>query len=416
MERAILVITEYEKTNWTLEDMSLELKELATAVRVEAVSKIECKLKQISPAHFVGSGKIDEITILADKENVDVVIFNDDLTGTQQKNIEDVIGRKTIDRTQLILDIFSRRAKSNEGKVQVELAQLEYLLPRLTGKGIMLSRLGGGIGTRGPGEMKLELDRRRISTRISKLKKDLEGIEEQRRMRRKSRARFSASSIALVGYTNAGKSTLLNTLTNSNVSVDNRLFSTLDPTIRKYVLPNNQKIIFIDTVGFLYKLPHHLIDAFHATLEEAIDADILLHVLDANEPKVRQHSDAVYDVLRELKIEHKPIITVLNKMDKIEDPSSRLRLQKDFKDAIPISSLCNENLKELINRIVLKLSGLITLVKLKIPLGKIKLLYAIYREGRVISKKYHGRYVYIEAQIPETLKKKFLEKELTSTK
>ena len=254
--------------------------------------------------------------------------------------------------------------------------------------------------------MKLEVDRRRIQARIIKLKRDLESIQKQRRMGRKHRERFSAARVALVGYTNAGKSTLLNNLTDSSIYVDNMLFSTLDPTIRKYILPNNQKILFIDTVGFLYKLPHHLIEAFHATLEEAQEADILLNVLDVSHPKVREQNEAVHNVLRELKIEHKPIITVLNKIDKTEDHFLKQRLIKDFGDAIPISALYKENFKDLINRITIKLSGLISIIKLEIPLARINLLYAIYKEGRVLKALYHKQHVYIEAQVPEKLKKR----------
>jgi len=405
MEKAVLVVTEYEKNNWSIEDLTAELKELTRAARTQVCEQVSAKLKQINPAYFIGEGKLDEIANFAQTENADVVIFNDNLSGTQQKNIEDIIGLKTIDRTQLILDIFARRAKSNEGKLQVELAQLEYLLPRLTGQGIMLSRLGGGIGTRGPGEMKLEVDRRRIKTRISKLRKDLTNVHKQRETRRKYRQRFSSANIALVGYTNAGKSTLLNTLTDSAIYTDNMLFSTLDASVRKATLPNNQKVLLIDTVGFLYKLPHRLVEAFKATLEETIEADILIHVLDMSHPKLREQSEAVYEVLRELKIEAKPIITVLNKMDKIEDPFVKERLIKDFDGSIAVSALRKENLDKLKDKISLKLSHLLNIIRLKIPLTKPDLLYKIHREGKVIKTEYHKSYIYVEAQVPEKLKK-----------
>lgn len=410
MEKALLVVTEYGKSSWTLEDLSSELRELARTARTDVVDEVGCKLKQINPASFVGKGKIAEIAALAEEKGVDAVIFNEDLSGTQQKNIESVLGAKTIDRTQLILDIFARRARSNEGKVQVELAQLQYLLPRLTGTGVMLSRLGGGIGTRGPGEMKLEVDRRRIKTRITKLKKDLDGIRNQRGLRRKHRERVSGGRIALVGYTNAGKSTLLNSLTSSRIYVDNMLFSTLDPTVRKLALPDGQKVLFIDTVGFLYKLPHHLIEAFRATLEEAIEADLVLHVLDSSHPKIREQNEAVYNVLRELGIEQKPIITALNKIDKINDSFTTERLLRDFPDSVAISALYKKNLGCLLNKIALKLSGLIFTIRLKIPLTDIKRLYTIYSQGKVIERRYDGKFVYIEARVPEGLRKK-----LTST-
>ncbi len=403
MEKSILVVAETGKSNWSLDDLTNELLELARAARTSVLDSVVCRLKEINPKYFIGKGKVEEIANLAAEKNADAVIFNDDLTGTQQRSIEDALGIKTIDRTQLILDIFARRAKSNEGKVQVELAQLQYLLPRLTGHGIMLSRLGGGIGTRGPGEMKLEVDRRRIKSKITMLKRSLESIQKQRRMRRAQRKTFSAACIALVGYTNAGKSTLLNSLTSSNIYVDNMLFSTLDPTIRRYVLPNNQKVLFIDTVGFLYKLPHHLIDAFHATLEEAMDADVLINVLDATNPKVREQNEAVHSVLSELSIEQKPIITALNKIDRIQDPLARERISRDFEGAVLISALTKENIKALTDKIILKLSGLVAIIKLKIPLTRPKLLYKIHREGRVIKQEYRGSHVYVEAQVPSRL-------------
>ena len=391
-----------------MEDLSFELKELARTARVKVAGEITSKVKKINPAYFIGKGKIEEIAALAREEKIDVVIFNNDLTGTQQKNAEDIIGVKTIDRTQLILDIFARRAKSNEGKVQVELAQLKYILPRLTGKGIMLSRLGGGIGTRGPGEMKLEVDRRRIKSKIAKLGGELENIKKQRKMRRVHRERFSSARVALVGYTNAGKSTLLNALTGSEEYVDNMLFATLDPVIRKYILPNNQNVLFIDTVGFLYKLPHHLVEAFRATLEEAVEADILLHVLDVSNPRISEHNDAVYEVLRILKVEDKPIITILNKIDKIDDPIARERAGKGYRDPIAVSATSKENLQSLIDAITLMLSKSVSTVSLKVPISNIKQIYSIYKHGKVTKTRYHGNYIYIEAQVPEKLKAKLL--------
>ena len=241
MERAILVTVDFgERGQWQPEERSLELKELAASAGARAVKEVIANRHNPDPAYFIGSGKAAEIGRLCADENVSLVIFNNDLTGTQQKNLEELVGRKTIDRTQLILDIFAKHAHSNEGKIQVELAQLMYLLPRLTGKGIYLSRLGGGIGTRGPGEKKLEVDRRRIRDRISRLKEELEDLAKRRAMMRKKRGRFSILTVAIVGYTNVGKSTLINALTASDTIVEDKLFSTLDPTVRRlpYLLPH----------------------------------------------------------------------------------------------------------------------------------------------------------------------------------
>ena len=258
---------------WTAEERSTELAELAASAQAKVVHQEIVRRHEPSPACFIGKGKVEELALICRRDNIDVAIFNNDLTASQQKNLEEALGVKSIDRTQLILDIFARRAHSNEGKLQVELAQLNYMLPRLTGKGVQMSRTGGGIGTSGPGEQKLEVDRRTIRSRISKLKKDLEKLADRRDMMRSKRSRVPLFTIAIVGYTNVGKSTLLNALTNSDVVVRDKLFATLDPTIRKFVMPNNQKVLFIDTVGFIKSLPHHLVEAFKATLEEAAEAD-----------------------------------------------------------------------------------------------------------------------------------------------
>ncbi|MEE8359528.1 MAG: GTPase HflX [Candidatus Omnitrophota bacterium] len=404
---SVIIITDrIRRDNWSAEDITDEFEQLIRSARGEVVGSEKCNLKSISAIHFLGKGKIEEIRVLADELGANVVIFSENLSGTQQKNIEEILEKKTIDRTQLILDIFARHAKSSEGKIQVELAQLEYLLPRLLGKGVLLSRLGGGIGTRGPGEQKLEVDRRRIRTRIARLQKDLAAVMQQRSMRRKKRERFSILTIAIVGYTNTGKSTLLNKLTGSEILVDNMLFSTLDPTIRKFTLPNNQNVLFIDTVGFIYMLPHNLIEAFKATLEEATEADVLLHILDASHPKVKEHSEATYKVLDELKIKDKPIITVLNKSDKISDDLFKERLLKDFKDGVLISALRKENIGELIDKITLYLGKTTTSISIEIPISNMRLLNLIYTEGRVTRRIDKESSVYIEANVPYRVRDK----------
>ncbi|OGW85316.1 MAG: GTPase HflX [Omnitrophica bacterium RIFCSPLOWO2_01_FULL_45_10] len=406
MERAALVTVDFGKDRtWSAEERSLELRELARSSGVKVVIEEIANRHEPSPAFFIGKGKAEELQRTRADEAIDVVIFNNDLTGSQQKNLEDMIGAKTIDRTQLILDIFARRARSNEGKIQVELAQLLYLLPRLTGKGIYLSRLGGGIGTRGPGEQKLEVDRRRIRSRITHLKKMLEDLRQRRSMMRKKRERFSILTSAIIGYTNAGKSTLLNALTNSNVVVEDKLFSTLDPTVRRLILPNRQKVLFIDTVGFLEDIPHHLIEAFKATLEEVVEADLLLHVVDISHPKASQQAEAVYRVLDEIGAKDKPVVTVLNKRDKLEDvPSVITRAKENFNTSCVISAIKKEGFDELIRAITSYAAKLTTLIKIKLPVSDAKTLNLIYENGLVINKVYEGDSVSIEAEVPLRIK------------
>ena len=401
MERALLVTLKLKNTNtlWKAEERAAELTELATSIGVSIACEMIITREKPTSALFIGSGKAEEISRLCMEKNIDVIIFNSNLTGTQQKNLEDIVERKTIDRTQLILDIFSRRAKSNEGKIQVELAQLLYLMPRLTGKGIFLSRLGGGIGTRGPGEQKLEVDRRRLRDRITKLKNDLGKLSLQRATRRKQRTKFSLLTIAIIGYTNSGKSTLLNALTQSRIYTQDRLFSTLDPTIRSFVLPNNQKILLVDTVGFLNELPHHLIESFKATLEEVVNADVLLHLVDISHPKAKEMEKAVFEVLKELRATEKPMITVLNKIDKVDD-NDIPRLVKEFNDAIPVSALKKRNFEALIDKIVLHLNRLVKTYKFTLPQSKARLISLIHENGHVIKREYRGNAVCLEVQLP----------------
>lgn len=400
MERALLITVDFGKREeWTAEERSSELKELALSARAKVVKEWIVRRHEPDPAFFIGSGKAEELADFCADERINIVIFNSDLTGTQQKNLEGALRTKTIDRTQLILDIFAKRAHTNEGKVQVELAQLMYLLPRLTGKGIYLSRLGGGIGTRGPGEKKLEVDRRRIRDRIFKLEKDLDDLSKRRAMMRKKRERFSILTIAIIGYTNVGKSTLLNALTDSGVIVQDRLFSTLDPTVRKFILPNKQKALFVDTVGFLDRLPHHLIEAFKATLEEVVEADILLHMVDISHPKAKEQSDAVYKVLEEIGARNKTIITVLNKIDKVEEPVKD-RMRGYFERAACISALKREGFDRLIDAIMPYVKDLTSKVTLTIPASDARTLNMIYENGLVTKKEYKGDEVYVEAEVP----------------
>ena len=408
MERGILVtMAWYRDSDWETEDLSAELSRLAKTCFIEPVKEIVCKRDKPSPQYLIGKGKTEEISELAAANGADVVIFNEELKPLQQRNLEKAFNTKVIDRTQLILDIFARRAHSQEGKIQVELAQLKYLLPRLTGEGVLLSRLGGGIGTRGPGEQKLEVDRRGLRKRMSRLEVELEKAKKRRVLSQKTRDRSGVSVIALVGYTNAGKTTLMNFLTGSSSRSRDELFSTLDPMARKFALPNNQKVILSDTVGFLRKLPHHLIEAFRATLEEVTRADILLHVLDISNPLIKQQNDAVWKVLRELNAHQKPVIVVLNKIDALEDNESVIRrFTREFEGSISLSALTGQGIDFLKKKIVDTLAHLLITVNLSIPKGKMALIDVIYKEGIVKKCDYFEDSAHIEAEIPKILANK----------
>ena len=401
-ERALLVTADIfvmRTRGMKIEDLADELRELAKTSGVEVIDEAVCHYDKPEPNLFIGSGKANELSLLASEHNADVVIFSVDLSGTQQRNLEDKIGRKVIDRTQLILDIFAQHARSPEGRMQVELAQLEYLLPRLTGKGVALSRLGAGIGTRGPGEQKLEVDRRRIRSRIAKLKRDLGKISSQRALVRKRRIEEKLPLVSLVGYTNAGKTTLLNSLVNEHQLADDGLFTTLDPLSRTMLLPNNQKIIISDTVGFLHNLPVHLIEAFKATLEDVREADLLIHVLDLSHPLRYSYHKSVQDVLRELGCIDKPVIIALNKIDKLNDLSWLERYKMDFPDSVAISALKKENLEGLISLVSQAVSKGFESVELVFPIDKMNLVDLVYREGKVENIRYTTKTVVMRANL-----------------
>jgi len=339
---------------WTLDDSLEELANLASTADVEVVGKMKQRLERPSRT-YLGSGKLKDLASLKEETGYDVVIFDDELSPRQQKNLEDVLDVKVIDRTALILDIFSKRAQTHEGKLQVELAQNEYLLPRLAGQWSHLERLGGGIGTRGPGEMQLETDRRLVERRIHRLTKELREVRKHRTLYRTNRKRTGIPVVALVGYTNAGKSTLLNTLSGADVLVADKLFATLDPTTRRLRLPNSETVLLTDTVGLIHKLPTTVVAAFRATLEELDEADLLLHVVDITHKNAAEQCQTVEDILADLGLEQKPRLTLLNKIDILpaDGPNADelgQKLQIPEKSMLLISASKGTGLEQLLQR------------------------------------------------------------------
>ena len=343
-EKVILVSVSTSDNDDTQKSLD-ELEELAATAGAVTVGRVVQNLDQIHPTTYVGKGKLEEIKDLLWETEATGIICDDELSPIQLGNMEDALNTKVMDRTLIILDIFARRTSTNEGKIQVELAQLKYRQSRLTGLGKSLSRLGGGIGTRGPGEKKLEMDRRLIKNRIAQLNRELKDVKRHREVTREQRNKNKVPVIAIVGYTNAGKSTLLNHLTGAGVLEEDKLFATLDPTTRNLKLPSKQEVLITDTVGFIRKLPHHLIEAFRSTLEEAKYADIILHVVDASNPQVDEQMYIVYETLANLEVKNKPIITAFNKQDKLEGQP----ILRDFKadHIVKISAKTGAGLDEL---------------------------------------------------------------------
>jgi len=399
MERAVLVGLETAAPSaWNIDDSIGELAHLTETAGAAVVATVIQKKGKPDPAYYVGEGKAREIEMVRSATEANLVIFDDELTPAQQRNLEEIIEGRIIDRTELILDIFAQRAATSEGKLQVELAQLNYMLPRLAGRGTEMSRLGGGIGTRGPGETKLEADRRTIRNRISSITRELETVRQRRTVQRQKRRDADLPLVALVGYTNAGKSSLLNTLTGAEVLVEDKLFATLDPTTRRYTLPDGQALLLTDTVGFIQKLPHHLIMAFRATMEEVVDADMLLHVVDASHPQAVEHCEAVFDVLREIDAADHPVITVLNKSDLPESGPMIERLHHAYPKSVAVSAVTGDGLDDLAEMISEELSSWRVRIEELVPYGD-PVLGLIRARGRIISEVYREDGVAIVAEV-----------------
>lgn len=402
-ERVILVgvsTSDHDDTEKSLD----ELEELAATAGAVTVGRVIQNLDQIHPGTYVGKGKLEEIKDLLWETEATGIICDDELSPIQLGNMEDILDTKVMDRTLIILDIFAGRASTNEGKIQVELAQLKYRQSRLTGLGKSLSRLGGGIGTRGPGEKKLEMDRRLIRDRIAQLNRELKDVKRHREVTREQRSRNKIPVVAIVGYTNAGKSTLLNTLTGAGVLEEDKLFATLDPTTRNLKLPSKQEVLLTDTVGFIRKLPHHLIEAFRSTLEEAKYADIILHVVDASNPQVDEQMYIVYETLTNLEVKNKPIITAFNKQDKVEGEA----ILRDFRadHIVRISAKHGDGLDELQSVIEEILRGQKVLIEKIYDYTEAGKIQMIRKYGELLEEEYRGEGIYAKGYVPAEIYEK----------
>ena len=378
-----------------------ELKQLADTAGLVVVDKILQKRPMPDGATYIGKGKVEELRFMCQILSVDSIIFDDELSPVQIRNLEEATGKAIIDRSMLILDIFAQRAKSNEGKLQVELAQLRYMMPRLIGQGEVLSRLGGGIGTRGPGETKLEVDRRNIRKRITELENRLEQVVKTRKLHREKRNTQRIPVISLVGYTNAGKSTLLNTLTGAGVMAEDKLFATLDTTTRKITLPDNRQALLTDTVGFIRKLPHHLVAAFRATLEEVQEADLLIHVLDGSDSEIEEQAAAVTEVLSYLKADTKPMVVAINKIDNMASDGQLKRLLEHFDNSVAISAKKDIGLDGLLEKITEVLPKSSYDVKVLLPYNNASLLALLHNDSIIAKEEYQGDGIYLEATVDE---------------
>jgi GTP-binding protein HflX len=406
-ERALLIGLEQNGVSkWDLRDSMEELRELASSAGAEVVDTVTQRLEKPTAPYYIGKGKAEMIKESFQNQRVTSVIFDNELSPAQGRNLENLFSRKVLDRTQLILDIFAQRARSREGRLQIELAQLQYLLPRLTRMWTHLSRQTGGIGTRGPGETQLEVDRRRVQERIARLERELEGVRKVRNVQRQGRKRHQWPVAAVVGYTNAGKSTLLNLLTGADLVAENKLFATLDPTTRSFTLPNKQRVLLTDTVGFLRKLPHTLIESFKATLEEVSQADLLIHVIDLSHPRVDENIEAVNTVLKELDADGKETVLVFNKIDAVENAEHVQSYLAKFPGSVAISARTGAGVNELVTALQDELASWRLRSRFCIPLAESGLLAEVHRIGHVLELRYEGDSAIVVAHIPPQLEQR----------
>lgn len=388
-----------------------ELERLCETYGLKAVAKVACPIKKMEAATFLGTGKLEEIkAMLAGETPAEVLIFDDEITPHQQRNLEKFFQKPVFDRTELILEVFAQRAQTHEARLQIELAKVRYQIPRLKRLWTHLERQvsGGGGALKGPGEKQIEIDRRLLKTRISRLSKELKEVAAKREVQRSARLRAGIPTFAIVGYTNAGKSTLLNALTQAGVLVEDKLFATLDTTTRKFTLPNRQEVLLIDTVGFIRKIPHMLVAAFKSTLEEAVHTDILLHLIDVSSPTAEAQAEATYHVLKELDALDHPILTVLNKVDACQNPGVLNRLRIKYPKTVQISALHKTGFTELLELMMEEISSLRKTFKLRIPQSHYALVSELMRRGRVLSSEYEADDVLLEVEIPRELEYKVL--------
>lgn len=401
IEERVILVGVQEQDGDDTEDSLAELAELVHTAGAIVCDTVIQKVDRRHPGTYVGTGKVQEIKELVMMHDATGIVCDDELTPAQMRNLADLLDTKVMDRTLIILDIFAARASTSEGKIQVELAQLRYEMTRLTGYGRSMSRLGGGIGTRGPGEKKLEMDRRLITNRISQLKKELEEVRQHREVTRSRRTRQNQPVAAIVGYTNAGKSTLLNTLTNAQVLEMDALFATLDPTTRLLTLSGKQEILLTDTVGFIRKLPHHLIDAFRSTLEEAKYADYIIHVVDASNPQMEKQMYIVYETLRQLGVEGKPVLTLFNKQDLRTDTEALHDARADM--TLHISARTGEGMEQVKEALEQMLRGNKIYMERLVPYTETAILAKIRSAGELVSEDYRADGIYIQAYVPREL-------------
>ncbi len=394
-----------------------ELASLSDTYGFQVVDKIPCPLRKIDAGTYLGSGKLEELIALSHTNACDVIIFDEDISPNQQKNLEKLFKKPVIDRTELILEVFAKRAQSKEARLQIELAKAQYQLPRLKRLWTHLSRQGGTAGggagggggyLKGEGETQIEIDKRILRKRIAFLQAQLKTIREQRHTQRQGRLRSGIPLLAIVGYTNAGKSTLLNALTHAGVLAEDKLFATLETTTRKFFLPNQQEILLVDTVGFIRKIPHTLVESFKSTLEEAVYTDILLHVVDISNPMAEEQAEASYNVLKELGAENKPVITILNKIDQCTDRSLVMRFKLKYPKTVTISAKAKEGFDQLIQMIIQELKNLRKVIHVKIPQSHYGIVSELMQKGRVIQSEYEGNDILMTVEIPHDMEHKVI--------